>query len=535
MYNYTLKIYIYTKELPKNNLLKKAMENIEPLKGFNHSLISMNYISPETASGCHAIIWDGAASEDELSAVSNSLAADGHIILCVSGEEAAGLTEGIYKYLHGIWIKPISESYISFSFKRLMEEFKTIKDLHLVQTYLDTAIDSIPDLVWFKDIRGAHVKVNDAFCCAVGKTKEEIKNRGHYYIWDLTPEDYGDGEYVCLETEAVVIKEGKTCLFDEKVKTKGGMLQLKTYKSPIFDDDNKLIGTVGIAQDVTAFHNIDAELNMVLHDMPFALLVKNPNNTILSINKKFEEYFHIKKGDICGKNYAEWESLVLKNLQKPDGFDFYEATVELDNKTMFLEIHLKPILDIFNQVTGYLYLYQDFTLEHAHRQDILKRANTDYLTGLYNRRYLYEYFNENKNAEQISLLYIDLDNFKHVNDTYGHKYGDDALVLISDSLTKMFSKHTIFRLGGDEFLIFILHKHTKDQLADYAGKVLSGVENKFCQYGELKNITASIGISYSSEKPYDIDSLISQSDQALHIAKLLGKNKFCFWSEGQKP
>ena len=64
-------------------------------------------------------------------------------------------------------------------------------------------------------------------------------------------EEYEQGEYICLESEEIVLQEKKTCIFDEKVKTKHGMRQFKTYKSPIFDDNEQLIGTVGIAHDVT--------------------------------------------------------------------------------------------------------------------------------------------------------------------------------------------------------------------------------------------------------------------------------------------
>lgn len=113
------------------------------------------------------------------------------------------------------------------------------------------AIDSVPDLIWFKDVRGAHLKVNNAFCSAVGKTKNDVQGRGHYYIWDLKQEEYEQGEYVCLETEEIVLREKKTRAFDEKVKSKHGLRQFKTYKSPIFDEDHQVVGTVGIAHDVT--------------------------------------------------------------------------------------------------------------------------------------------------------------------------------------------------------------------------------------------------------------------------------------------
>ena len=71
---------------------------------------------------------------------------------------------------------------MAFRLHRLFEHIKIIKDCHLAQRYLDTGINSIPSLIWFKDIRGAHLKVNDSFCRAVGKTKADVEGRGHYYM-----------------------------------------------------------------------------------------------------------------------------------------------------------------------------------------------------------------------------------------------------------------------------------------------------------------------------------------------------------------
>ena len=133
----------------------------------------------------------------------------------------------VYQSLTDLWIRPCTEAFVAFRLHRLFEHIKIIKDCHLAQRYLDTGINSIPSLIWFKDIRGAHLKVNDSFCRAVGKTKADVEGRGHYYIWDMKKEEYEQGEYICLESEEIVLQEKKTCIFDEKVKTKHGMRQFE--------------------------------------------------------------------------------------------------------------------------------------------------------------------------------------------------------------------------------------------------------------------------------------------------------------------
>lgn len=85
-------------------------------------------------------------------------------------------------------------------------------------------------------------------------------------------------------------------------------------------------------------------------------------------------------------------------------------------------------------------------------QQLSSNSNTDFLTGLYNRRYFYEYYSNRHDFEQISILYVDLDCFKSVNDTYGHQIGDEALKISSQVLQELFPNDLIARLGAMNFL-----------------------------------------------------------------------------------
>lgn len=162
----------------------------------------------------------------------------------LSGEELACLSD--------IWPLTLSEGLLRFRFGRLLDDLKRRKDAWLCRVYWQTTINMSPDLIWYKDRIGAHLEVNDAFCEVVAKDKEDIRGRGHYYIWGLTKEQYDQGEFICNETEEAVMKAGHSMVFDEQVLSKhNGMRQLKTYKSPIFDEDGTILGTVGVAMDVT--------------------------------------------------------------------------------------------------------------------------------------------------------------------------------------------------------------------------------------------------------------------------------------------
>ena len=154
--------------------------------------------------------------------------------------------------LDEIWPAPLTETLATHCFDRFAQKLKDGKDAWMVRNYWQTTINTSPDLIWYKDKVGAHLEVNDAFCEAVGKEKNDIRGRGHYYIWGLTKDQYEKGEFVCNETEDAVMKAGRSMCFNEHVLSKrNGMRKLRTFKCPIFDEDGSILGTVGVAMDVT--------------------------------------------------------------------------------------------------------------------------------------------------------------------------------------------------------------------------------------------------------------------------------------------
>ena len=452
------------------------------------------------------------------------------LIFCGEIPETAGLSTDELNACSDVWSKPLSPNLVEFRLKQVLSQIKLRKEHFLTQCYLNTTIDSIPDLVWYKDTRGAHLKVNNAFCNAVGKTKKDIQGRGHYYIWDIEPEDYAVGEYICLESEEVVLQSRETCVFDEKVKSRLGMRQFKTYKSPLFDEDGELMGTVGIAHDVTDLGNMMVELKIILRSMPFAIMVYDHKGVVTDINRRFEEYFQIEPEEIIGKDFNEWRKAIIKN---PKTNDSGKLEIRLANSGIerIVEISEEPIVDVFDSFIGKLFVCRDVTKERSFEQRILLSANTDALTGLYNRRFFYEKIEENRWKPQISLLYVDMDNFKLINDRFGHQVGDDALKIVSDNLKTCCPEDMICRIGGDEFLIAVLGKCSETGLEEKAAWILRRLQKVFDGTDAMGELSASIGIAYTLDQSLPIDQLIKQSDIALLSAKRSGKARYCLYSD----
>ena len=152
----------------------------------------------------------------------------------------------ILDQLEDVWFAPVEDAQLQFKLQRLLEQRKQAADLWQVNQYLDTTIDSIPSLVWYKTKEGVHEKVNDCFCATVGKTKAQVQGQRHAYIWDVEEDDP-----VCIASENAVMASGKTCISEEQVLVGDEPHLLTTYKSPLYDIDGQVMGTVGVGIDVT--------------------------------------------------------------------------------------------------------------------------------------------------------------------------------------------------------------------------------------------------------------------------------------------
>lgn len=162
-------------------------------------------------------------------------------------------------------------------------------------------------------------------------------------------------------------------------------------------------------------------------------------------------------------------------------------------------------------------------------------AYHDGLTGLYNRvafmKYSYDIFNqEGAQLKRHAIFFIDLDNFKNVNDTLGHDYGDLLLKQFSDQLKCLSNENDIVaRTGGDEFLVFKSAYNNVDDLKSFAQSIVDIVKLPFDLEGEKAHVSASIGVALFPEHGLSINELIKNADLAMYSAKTSGKNAYRFF------
>lgn len=175
---------------------------------------------------------------------------------------------------------------------------------------------------------------------------------------------------------------------------------------------------------------------------------------------------------------------------------------------------------------------QELKKNYAHIEQL---AYHDGLTGLYNRvafmKYAYDIFHDASiNSNKHAIFFIDLDNFKNINDTLGHDYGDLLLKEVSNKMLSCIESNDILaRNGGDEFLILKNHFHSRDDLEHFASNLVNVVHHPFVLNDETATVSMSVGIAVFPNNGLTVSELIKNADIAMYNAKNSGKNSYRFF------
>lgn len=209
--------------------------------------------------------------------------------------------------------------------------------------------------------------------------------------------------------------------------------------------------------------------------------------------------------------------------------------VHRDGHESMIEDSAAPIHDSAGRIKGAVMVFHDITATHAMSEKMTHLAQHDSLTNLPNRALLNDRISQalalaERHNGQLALLFIDLDNFKHINDSLGHGIGDQLLQSVAQRLSDCVrSADTVSRLGGDEFVVVLSERHSVEDAALTAEKILTTLSQVFVIDEQQLHISASIGIS---TYPTDADNgadLIRHADTAMYQAKEEGRNNYQFF------
>ena len=252
MYHCHIRFYLTGDPCREAEIIKK----MPPMEHFIHEFSESERPLKDQASRVDVIVINlqGTDARGDLETVLAGRNEEAQVIVLAEAGQMPLLKDFLPR-IKDIWIVPMSREEVMFRFLRWQEGRKLEGDFWQTSHFLEATINNIPNLVWYKDKDGVHEKVNDSFCKAVNKTKQQVEGQRHAYIWDVEEDDLA-----CIESELEVMTKRETCISEETIKTGDGMKLLNVYKSPLYDIDESVMGTVGVAIDITQERAYEEEI-----------------------------------------------------------------------------------------------------------------------------------------------------------------------------------------------------------------------------------------------------------------------------------
>ncbi|MDH4127519.1 MAG: EAL domain-containing protein [Spirochaetota bacterium] len=301
-------------------------------------------------------------------------------------------------------------------------------------------------------------------------------------------------------------------------------------------------------EDITERKKADDKLHLAAKVFEYsteAILITNSQGTILEVNHAFCKITGYSHKEIIGKNpnmmksgkhtndfYQDmWKNLLEKGKWQGEIWD-RRKNGEIYPKWM-------TINEVKNEngiLTHYVAIFSDMTTRKQTEERLQFLAHYDTLTGLPNRilfqdRLKQALIQANHDKKMLSIMFLDLDRFKNINDTMGHFVGDELLKEVANRLKSCVRKtDTISRLGGDEFTIILTDISNIQIVSSISQKIIDIFSTPFKLEGQEIFVTTSIGISMYPADSNNVDNLIKNADTAMYHAKGMGKNNYQFYS-----
>ncbi|TGN40217.1 diguanylate cyclase domain-containing protein [Marinobacter confluentis] len=284
-----------------------------------------------------------------------------------------------------------------------------------------------------------------------------------------------------------------------------------------------------------------------------AVMVVDPDGKLIYLNKVAEKMTGWPRAEALGR-YVEQVFFIFDGATRERAPNPAQRAIEenqivelalgrilvrRDGKVVAIEDSAAPIIDRNGRATGAVIVFHDARQSGAAIQEMSYRAQHDFLTGLPNRMCLMERLTHaigmaNRHNKKIAVLFLDMDDFKMINDTHGHAVGDHLLQEVSTELQSCVrTTDTVSRHGGDEFVILLTEIEERQDAAQIAEKVLARFASPRTIDGIELQVALSIGIAVYPENGTDADTMMRNADVAMYATKANGRNSYQFFQWGQ--
>ena len=434
---------------------------------------------------------------------------------------------------------------IALGFNEMATTFQNLMiDKEEMSTRLRAIIDNSPIGIWFTDTDGRYQFVNKTFCNLVGVKEEKFINTTN--LVELLGETSAQR---CLDSDTAALGQDFPHVSYEIIsRLNAAPTLLEITKVKLKDTQGKVVGLIGISKDITNQRQQEDDLklaNIVYQNSAEAMMITNIENKIIAINPALSEITGYSKSELIGKNPKIFSSgkqspqfyqLMWAEIKRTGTWQGEIYNTRKDGSDYPEWLSINTIYDDDGKVFRRIALFSDITEKKKKDALILRQANYDSLTDLPNRRMFIDRLEQqikvaHRKKQKFALIFIDLDKFKDVNDTRGHAYGDALLIEAGKRITHCVREvDTVARLGGDEFTIILSDLTDIYNVEAICQKVLLALSKPFNLSKMVTYITASLGVTIYPNDASTTLELLKNADQAMYLAKNLGRNQFCYFT-----
>ena len=385
---------------------------------------------------------------------------------------------------------------------------------------------------------------NDYVLNLLGYTQDEFVGKN---VLDIT---YKDDKDKTLVQKKITANEATEVNVEKRYMHKDGYpIWIHLSMSISRSKDGKPQYIIGFIKDIRERKNYEKRLKLaseVFDNTNEGIVITDKKLKIQAVNGAFSDISGYSKSEAVANTTLflrspHYDNNFYKNMWKSikkDGYWKGEMWSIRKNGELFPQwLNISTITDENNTITNYIGVFSDISTIKQSEAELEFLAHHDPLTKLPNRLLLTSRLSQaikraKREGSKIAVLFLDLDRFKEINDTFGHSYGDEILTMVTTRFKiAMREKDTIARIGGDEFIILIEEMEDVSDIDQVLLKILNVFKDEIMVFQHSFKLTASIGVALYPDDGNNIEDLIKNADAAMYQAKDAGRNTYRFYTE----
>lgn len=446
----------------------------------------------------------------------------------------------------GVWLEI---KYLPLSLGRYMVTYHDVTSARVNEEKarrFESIIQASEDAIVIKDLTGKIISWNPGAKRIFGYEAEEVIGQN---ISILFPSDQKIESREILES--VSRNERVKTVDAVRIRKDGSSTHVSVSITPVFDKFGKVTSVCSIARDIQDRIKVQNDLELaqqVFLSASEAIMVCDENNKVVSVNPAFSKLTGYEVSEILGEtpnllssgsHDHDFYAAMWKEIVKTGHWDG-EIVNRKKNGELFVEwLRVSSAFKQDGSLHRRIAIFSDITEKKQTEEKIWMSANYDQLTQLPNRNFFQTKLNEQiaiakQHGSGFALLFLDLDKFKEVNDTYGHIYGDTLLKQVAQRITSCLRvADFVSRLGGDEFTVILPGLVNTDKISEIAQKILNSLRMPFdldLPDHEETFISCSLGITLFPRDANNHIDLIKHADQAMYLSKRSGRDCYSYYA-----